>query len=149
MEAGLREVCRSVRIGKILIQRVRSVLHTCCWLLIVHLTGRGDCVAKAFLFKGWFLTNEASIFWSIETGIHSFLKILRWDMCCCLIRCWVCIRTFLDDILAKPHLWLRDTQPRGDRPWKRWKYSWNMEYRKKGSSSLIWCALWKDNKTSH
>jgi uracil phosphoribosyltransferase len=25
MEAGLREVCRSVRIGKILIQRVRTI----------------------------------------------------------------------------------------------------------------------------
>ncbi len=28
MEAGLREVCRSVRIGKILIQRVRVVIST-------------------------------------------------------------------------------------------------------------------------
>jgi len=27
MEAGLREVCRSVRIGKILIQRVRDPLE--------------------------------------------------------------------------------------------------------------------------
>lgn len=34
MEAGLREVCRSVRIGKILIQRVRSI---CFYTLVGHM----------------------------------------------------------------------------------------------------------------
>lgn len=36
MEAGLREVCRSVRIGKILIQRVRSYLPLLFVLMSYH-----------------------------------------------------------------------------------------------------------------
>lgn len=51
MEAGLREVCRSVRIGKILIQRVRSPWYD----LDPHtqfLSGRGNHSAQAVLFQG-------------------------------------------------------------------------------------------------
>lgn len=55
MEAGLREVCRSVRIGKILIQRVRPPLVLFgrrsadfrSWAV-----GRGDGPSKAVLFEG-------------------------------------------------------------------------------------------------
>lgn len=54
MEAGLREVCRSVRIGKILIQRVEFyALRLLSVIDEAHL-GRGDCVTKTVLFKsGW------------------------------------------------------------------------------------------------
>ncbi len=51
MEAGLREVCRSVRIGKILIQRVRSYkLVRKIWTLVFS-AGRGDGKTKTILFK--------------------------------------------------------------------------------------------------
>ena len=55
MEAGLREVCRSVRIGKILIQRVCYRLHS--WrdrfIDTIYLpTGRGNDFAQAVLFEG-------------------------------------------------------------------------------------------------
>ena len=46
MEAGLREVCRSVRIGKILIQRVRAkILSRCFDLTPLGSLGRGDRTA--------------------------------------------------------------------------------------------------------
>lgn len=58
MEAGLREVCRSVRIGKILIQRVRTN-KICTQSVLVNGigTGRRDRAAKVVLFKGCVLLN--------------------------------------------------------------------------------------------
>ncbi|KAG6884805.1 hypothetical protein C0993_008169 [Termitomyces sp. T159_Od127] len=50
MEAGLREVCRSVRIGKILIQRVRR--SSTPNLILDCIAGRGDRIAEAILFQG-------------------------------------------------------------------------------------------------
>lgn len=60
MEAGLREVCRSVRIGKILIQRVCTICFSNHhrdepnW----HI-GRRNGSAKALLFQGGFGTYVA------------------------------------------------------------------------------------------
>lgn len=48
MEAGLREVCRSVRIGKILIQRVRSSFL--CHFTIPQVVEQDEETAKAKLF---------------------------------------------------------------------------------------------------
>ncbi|KAG6890191.1 Uracil phosphoribosyltransferase, synthesizes UMP from uracil [Termitomyces sp. T32_za158] len=51
MEAGLREVCRSVRIGKILIQRVRTYVSAPN-VVLDCVAGRGDRIAQAILFQG-------------------------------------------------------------------------------------------------
>lgn len=50
MEAGLREVCRSVRIGKILIQRVCYCLSPPSFNTV--LLGRRNGSAETFLFQG-------------------------------------------------------------------------------------------------
>ena len=56
MEAGLREVCRSVRIGKILIQRVRanrlSILYKAG---LNRPLGRRDSSPKTLLLQSWLL----------------------------------------------------------------------------------------------
>ena len=67
MEAGLREVCRSVRIGKILIQRVRATLIFHNGFLITFVLGRGNCFTQAFLFKG----RQTLQIWSHELILDS------------------------------------------------------------------------------
>jgi hypothetical protein len=53
MEQGLREVCRSVRIGKILIQRVsKGFLRTYLHVELTSFLGRGDNPAETVLFQG-------------------------------------------------------------------------------------------------
>ena len=57
MEAGLREVCRSVRIGKILIQRVGAPLSSKRWVLSVHAACQDEETAQPKLFYSkvrWF-----------------------------------------------------------------------------------------------
>ena len=59
MEQGLREVCRSVRIGKILIQRVNKAFcvpypH----VMLTSLLGRGDNAAETLLFQGMSWSSE-------------------------------------------------------------------------------------------
>ncbi len=52
MEAGLREVCRSVRIGKILIQRVSLPLSYVTGTLCIHEKGRGNGKGQTVLLQG-------------------------------------------------------------------------------------------------
>lgn len=52
MEAGLREVCRSVRIGKILIQRVSYLPHMTAQSSLNAFIGRGNCFTQAVLLQG-------------------------------------------------------------------------------------------------
>lgn len=57
MEAGLREVCRSVRIGKILIQRVGAPVSSMRFVLIVHAACQDEETAQPKLFYSkvrWF-----------------------------------------------------------------------------------------------
>lgn len=51
MEAGLREVCRSVRIGKILIQRVRRVLGPVAHIIYANLQDEETAKPKLFYSK--------------------------------------------------------------------------------------------------
>ena len=59
MEAGLREVCRSVRIGKILIQRVRTTRFSSYQITEVNWIdiGRRNGSTKALLLQGGFWTG--------------------------------------------------------------------------------------------
>ena len=98
MEAGLREVCRSVRIGKILIQRVRAALpdsfsNSGLNAMYVHL-GRGDGTAEAVLFQGTSRHAMLGLLGDERTRNPwcSFLKTSRSGMCCCLTRCLVSVR---------------------------------------------------------
>ena len=51
MEQGLREVCRSVRIGKILIQRVSEVFYALRrHVFLTPPQGRGDDAPQTLLF---------------------------------------------------------------------------------------------------
>ena len=95
MEAGLREVCRSVRIGKILIQRVRAALpssfsNSGLNAMYVHI-GRGDGTAEAVLFQGTSRHAMLGLLGDERTRNPwcSFLKTSRSGMCCCSIPCSV------------------------------------------------------------
>jgi len=59
MEQGLREVCRSVRIGKILIQRVNKACYAPHHHVeLTSLLGRGDNAAETLLLQGMSCSSE-------------------------------------------------------------------------------------------
>ena len=106
MEAGLREVCRSVRIGKILIQRVYFLsdlfvfVDDKCFALL----GRRDSATQTFLFQGmgriWVIGCKHA-----DRFNYSSRRTLIDDMSCCLIPCSV--RTcrnertlFVEDVIS-------------------------------------------------
>lgn len=101
MEAGLREVCRSVRIGKILIQRVSTPLFT----PYQDLRPSGQLLTKCFtcgsrtkrlLFRNCSMRrfDIHLVDYGLPTGLNgsvtSFRKISLHDMCCSSTPCSVC-----------------------------------------------------------
>lgn len=59
MEQGLREVCRSVRIGKILIQRVNKACYAPHHHVeLTSFIGRGDNAAETLLLQGMSCSSE-------------------------------------------------------------------------------------------